>query len=536
MVNLNYKKLKNAVIVYTLLPIIVFFIGWLNIPSAIVFSLLLVAAAFFSLKKSSSEDGERTGISISRKSLVILAIIAFVWCFLGGQGGFVAQTSDHEIRNKIIADMTLKDLPVTYDGGENMLCYYIAYWTIPTSIGKLIFTVTGSEFAGLLTSNISLLIFSTIGVFITFLLTALLTCKENKPRPLLAAVIFILFSGLDIIGVVATGQLMSSTHYEWWAEYFQFSSNTTCLYWVYNQTIPVWSLILCIINEKKMKDFAFLGLLALPFGPFPFVGIVMLCFIRGAVMVFSAIKEKTVKSTLLSAVSPQNIIGIFAIVPVYALYYTANVILLNNPELGEGAEAKYTGFRLHDAITTAVANADTSGLLKFIGMYLFFIVAEIGLYAVLLIVVCKKRQRAEIIAVTASLMLIPLFQIGYSADFSMRVSIPGLVYLCIMLSRFVQNEIPDKKVENLTEFIKEKYMLIITCLALCFGGLTAVREITRQITYTVENVSRICDDPNLRFEGFDYRDEITLDDEDPDGNFFAVNYKESPFYKYFCKH
>lgn len=48
---------------------------------------------------------------------------------------------------------------------------------------------------------------------------------------------------------------------------------TTCLFWVFNQTVVPWLMTLCVLNEKSVENYALLGLLALPFGPLPFVGL-----------------------------------------------------------------------------------------------------------------------------------------------------------------------------------------------------------------------------------------------------------------------
>ncbi|MGN1416345.1 MAG: hypothetical protein ACI4XF_05855 [Oscillospiraceae bacterium] len=535
MVNVDYKKLKLSVIIYTVLPIIFFYVGWLNTAAAIIFTLLILAAAAFSMRRAGSADGEREGISVSKRNLVILAAIAFAWCFFGGQGGFVSQTSDHLIRNKIISDMILKDWPVTYCDGQNMLCYYIAYWTIPTSLGKAVFLISGSEFAGLLTGNITLLLQSFAGVFLTFLLVCVLTCKNSSPRPILAAVMFILFSGLDIIGLILTGQSAGADHYEWWASHFQFSSNTTCLYWVYNQTIPIWPLMLCLINEKKMKDFAFLGLLAFPYGPFPFVGIVLFCLIKAAILLVDGAKEKNMRSEIMSALSLQNIISVFAVAPVFILYFTSNIILNSGNSQGSAVQDEiYTGFRLHNVLTGIVAEGDIFGFLSFLGTHFLFILLEVGIYSILTVIAYKNRERTMIIAVTVLLMMIPFFQIGYSYDFAMRVSIPGLVYICIMMIRLIHDNLPDGRIGDLIGLFRKNRFLAAACLVMFFGSLTPIREIQRELFNTIEYAVRSDDGPEY-FSGFDYDRIITLEDENQNGNFFAVNYKGSPFYKYLCK-
>lgn len=55
---------------------------------------------------------------------------------------------------------------------------------------------------------------------------------------------------------------------------------TTCLFWVFNQTVVPWLMTLCVLNEKSVENYALLGLLALPFGSLPFVGLAVMW--RGA--------------------------------------------------------------------------------------------------------------------------------------------------------------------------------------------------------------------------------------------------------------
>ena len=52
----------------------------------------------------------------------------------------------------------------------------------------------------------------------------------------------IFFSGMDILGTLYSSRLpdllaYDAMHLEWWTNDFQFSSLTTCLFWVFNQTV-----------------------------------------------------------------------------------------------------------------------------------------------------------------------------------------------------------------------------------------------------------------------------------------------------------
>ena len=339
MTEISYRHLKKASALFAGIPIFLFFWEWLSVPAAIIFTVLLAATFLFSFRNISDDDGTYTSVQISRKQLLLLGVIAFLWCIVAGQGSVFNQTSDHTIRNRIITDLTLKSSPITYENDEKMLSYYITYWMIPCSIGRIVFLLSGNTVVSLAVSNVMLLLQSTAGGFLTFLLTALLTSKEKKTRPVFSAFLFMCFSGLDVIGtflVDYSAESLQSDHMEWWAALFQFSSNTTCLFWVYNQTLPVWILTLCLINEKHMKDFAFLALLAFPHAPFPFVGLFVFCITKAVLIILQAVKEKKLAEEIHLMLSPQNFISCFAVIPVFASYFTANEIVTG--EAGEAEE------------------------------------------------------------------------------------------------------------------------------------------------------------------------------------------------------
>ena len=534
MLQLSYRKLKTCVFLYTAIPILIFFCGWLNVAAALIATVLLVGAVGWSLFHANDADGKQEQMQISAGVCIAVVVVALVWCFFGGQGGFVHQTSDHYIRNKIMTDLTLKEWPVTYYGGKNLLCYYIAYWMVPCGIGKASWLATGDAELAMHVSNVALLIWSTIGVTLTLLLTILLTYTKGKYYPILAVVIFVFFSGMDALGVAfdipeLREQVLRDDHIEWWAAYFQFSSNTTQLYWVYNQVVPVWPLFLCMMNERHLKDFALIGALAMPFGPFPFVGMVIFGLLRAAIDLFDAGKAKCLGDALRRMLSPQNFLSILAVVPVFGLYFTANV-MSSNVSGKSGGDS--TALRIHDVFTKG--EAEEIGIA--LRLYAMFVLFEFGVYVILLL--AKKQERRLTAGVAVYLLICPLLMIGAQEDFSMRVSIPGLLYLCIMMIRLVIAEMPEKgEIHSLDDLARKRTALLISSFVLAVGFATPMCEITREALQTVEMKYP---DPRIEqldmFKTFDYEHLGSMEEDSDSTNFFAQNYKESPFYKYICKH
>ena len=60
----------------------------------------------------------------------------------------------------------------------------------------------------------------------------------------------------------------------------QFSSFTTQLFWVFNQSIVAWIVTIMFIDEKKVNNYMLIILLCLPYAPLPFVGLIPLMATR----------------------------------------------------------------------------------------------------------------------------------------------------------------------------------------------------------------------------------------------------------------
>lgn len=523
---ISYNRIRAAAVLYAVIPIIIFFFGWLSLLWAVIFSALLLAAGFFFLKNAGKRDGEKTNVVISVKMLIIIGVIAFLWCIFAGQGGFIHQSNDHAIRNAIFRDLIKKPWPVVYEG-DMLLSYYIAHWMPPALLAKLVYAVTGSVAAGYAAGNIFLLIWSSIGVYLALLLVVILTGSKKNTHILAAVLLFIFFSGLDIIGTFVTGHDNNGNHYERWAYFAQFSSVTTCLFWVYNQTIVIWLVTLCILNERSVKSFAFLGLLALPFGPLPFIGIVMICVVKAVVISIDLIKNNKAATAFKNIFSPQNILSCAAILPTYYLYYFSNAIMSNEAVYGE--KQVDVSFRINNIIVGTAESGNIRDIVLMVLFYLLFFVLEAGVYIAAIIVYNKlKRVKTDpvFIGVIALLLFIPLFKLGGGNDFSMRVSIPPLLYIAVeFIKRFTESMPVKGEFKSLDELVRKKPWFLAASVIFFIGSMTACTEFYREIYYTVTNAET----------AVDYYQTESMEELNEKNNFTAKNYKDSNFYKYICK-
>lgn len=498
---LDYGKIRTAVLVYVTLPVIIFLFGWLKMPLAVITTGLLAIAVIYMIKGKVAGNQDSTYLSV--KMLLVIAAIAMIWCFFAGQGGMFYQSQDHEYRNAIFRDLINLDWPVLYDQSGRALVYYLAHWLLPAAVGKLVFTATCSEAAAWIAGNVSLFFWSSLGVWLVLLLLVHTIGVKSNKKVLLVCLMFIFFSGLDVFGCFEVyGKLI--WHLEQWAGLYQYSSITTCLFWVFNQTIVPWILILCIINEPSVKSFAFLGLMCLPYGPFPFVGIFVFCVCLGVKFGVEAVRSGRLKAYLKDIFSVENLIAVVTIFPIWALYYMSNSAI--GGDAGGGLHFIWDDYDL--------------GFLLGSIWYIKFFALEAGFYFIL-IFRDNKRNILYYIAL-GSLLLIAMFRMGRSWDFAMRVSIPAITILGYLTIRSLIDHVSDLKSPR--KAVKIFYLLLVSFYLL--GAVTPLVEFGRGISKVIAN-KKI----NLVADSI-----ITLNQADLDTqNFTCDQYEDKVFFNRLAK-
>lgn len=485
---ISNEIIKIVSLIYIILPIIVFLFGFIKIGYAILCTVLLLVASYFLLKNMKKNE-----YKIKLKYIVISFFISFMFCFFAGHGYNFTQTWDFHGRNAIFRDLVNENWPVIYTKSDTTLVYYICQWMVPALFGKIVNCFNAN--ISWQCASYALLIWNSIGISLALTwLGTNLKLKKTKEF-LISNFAFLLFSGLDILGITIFN-LNIINHLEWWAFPFQFSSMTTQIFWVFNQIVVPWLIIMMIINEKDngIKNYAALGILMLPYGPFPLLGIVILLLSKGVGYIIKWFKEKDCNRIFKEIFSIQNILMIIVLLPIYYLYYSAN--LATN---GDG------GIRLLDNINMAV-------IIQFIVFYII----EVGLYLWFI----RKYHKKDILyyVIVISLLIIPFIRIGNSYDFGMRVSIPALVMIDFWVLKILFDNKADYKVKN---------ALVVL---LIIGSLTSFTEIFRSINVYKNNKGNP--------ENYLSDDWKTLTDKNPDkyDNFYSRrHYKKTNYYKYIMK-
>ena len=182
---------------YLVIPILIFFFGWLKLPLAVFSAVILLTGTYLTLRNF----GYIKDYSfISFEFLVFSFLILFTWVVFSGIGGFGHQNWDFLTRNAILRDLINYHWPVIYDysgdstmedifGNSGGLVYYLSYWLPSALVGKLL---------GWKMANLALFGWSLAGVF---LCTLLMTRYIGKAR-ILVVLAFVFFSGLDIFGTI----------------------------------------------------------------------------------------------------------------------------------------------------------------------------------------------------------------------------------------------------------------------------------------------------------------------------------------------
>jgi len=331
------KLLVSLSLFYFILPILLFFFGWLNLITAVIFSLILIFGGYLCLKSHTYQP-----INFEPKQLIgfiSINFILFLWIYFSGIGGFQYQNWDFHGRNALLHDLINYSWPVQYDftaqqelssqfGAKGYLVYYFSFFLPSAIVGK---------FLGWKIANIFLFIWVWLGLnlFVFWLFRYL------KKSNLLILLFFIFFSGMDVLvsqhlisGEINSPAFLSSVLNpipidNWAVGYFQYSSITTQLFYVFNQSLPAWIITIWLFNQNNRKIILFIYSLLIFFAPFPFIGLSPFFIYKFFIIPLSEKKQYYFHILFLKklqeSISFQNIIGACSLLFVAGIFFKANV-------------------------------------------------------------------------------------------------------------------------------------------------------------------------------------------------------------------
>jgi len=371
--------------------------------------------------------------------LLIVFLVILIWVFMSGIGKFVWQNPpDLPARNTMFKMLVEKPWPVStiVDGKEYKFVYYFAFWLPAALVGKVLGLGAGFVFQ---------YIWAVLGVSCAFMLVCLLRNKITFT----SFIIFIFFSGLDYIGVTLHEQYILNpvirSHIEWWSRYFQYSSMTTQLFWVFNQIIPAWVAVSLVLTQKNNKNIVFIAGTLFLNATIPFMGLLpVAAYIVIRNINANSMLKKGAASSLRDVFTFQNIAGGGIAGIVSFLFFASNM-------------------------TSQTFSLLYSGDIKYFLYYVEFIVLEAGVYLVLIFERQKRNPLFYIIAIC--LLCFPLFYIP-DYNFVIRGSIPALFVLMLMVI---------DELETLGKSKKRSLLIIV----LIVGSITPLAEIRRTVYHTL---------------------------------------------------
>ncbi len=464
------KLLIISSYLYFIFPLIIFFFGWLKLIYAIFSSLTIIGSLILTLKNFNFKENK---LSYNKVLFLFFSLLLIItWLFFSGIGGFGYQNWDFHGRNAIFGDLISHDWPINYDysneptmnqlfGEHGTLIYYFLFWLPSALVGKLF---------GWKIANLALFFWALIGILLTICLISRYTKKSN----LIFTLIFILWGGLDIVGIILMNNfnilgnghssfnlgirgtigsiiynLINNNQLEWWSGLLlQFSSHSIQLFWVFNQSIPVWVITILLLNIDNRKNILFTYSLIFLFAPLPAIGLIPFVIYK---IVFQNSEKNypNIKHLIFDSLSIQNILGFFVLASISYLFFSSKL----------GSHPK--NFIWENSSTDPV----------FFKRLILFAIIE---FVILMLLVFRKENKFLWLFTFFSFILIPSYRYGIYNDFAMRVSIPAiLISYILLINKIANRDLLNPK--KLSEFIFSMFVI----LYLIVSSFSGIHEILR---------------------------------------------------------
>ena len=526
---ITYTFLRRCAFVFISLPLLCFFLFWIKWYFAVIACLALAACLLTAeennilkklFKKEAKTGTAEKSIVISKTAFAEVVLVSLVYLILCGIGRLWAQSTDYMWRNAIFRDLIVRDWPVYYDKFKGALSYYIGMWLPAAAPAKLVYLICGDSEIAFTAGNLLLLVYFTAGLSILFLLLFMYFQTANSKQVFLVVIGLIFFSGMDVLGL---NFVPGYYHLEWWSHYFQYSSLTTCMCWVFNQTLVPWICTVLLLLEEDISNYVFIGMACLFTGPFPFIGLFVYCIANGIVRGVKMIRSKETGRFVKETASISNICAALIIFPIIGSYLLSNTLM--------GQQSVETG------VNSGIASWETVKLI----MYLRFVIIEFGALAGL---IAKRNKKNVLFYVTVlQLLVYPFFNLGVNSDFTMRASIPAIFMLYVLCYKYLLTEkvkIPatseteaenPKKNKNVTN-VNVFYVIVVIFLVI--GAATPCVEFYRgfyQVWLRGINDPATDNYVTLNHEA----NPVDPDSSWPPTNFVSVDYDNTPFFKYIAR-
>lgn len=511
-ITIPYPWIFASALLFLTVPLFMFFMGYLRLSVGIPLTLIFAGIVLFSVSDCLNDPNGRklsrydNDLKIPVSYLVGFAVTALALSFVSGTGEYIFTIQDHEYRRAILRDLVNYDWPVIYNystqtnpdvisffglaSGQRAFTYYFIYWMPSALAGKMF----GFEFA-----NIVLLIWNALGIFLSFLTASVALKRCTAAVPFM----FVFFSGLDIIPNAVN---LIAPYKDWfwlegWVPCMAYISNFRELASVFNQMIPCFLIVSLLLISHNSRSFGLTAGILFAYSPWAVFGILPIV----VAMVFSEkLRANRITKTLTNTFSPVNIASALLLLVIFGSYYMSN---------SNAVSERAFAWEYFESIPA------------FIFAYLAFIAVEVLPFVILLY---KREKKSPVFwAATATLLLIPCYQITTMNDFNMRGSMPALFMFCILLSGVVA-EVMDVKNTPTTKkgWLKSAAVMLTVILMMfptLFNFFIIFGSVVTGAPNDKENIGSFGNINNASYA------EVIQE------QFFAEGYEDSFFYRYFAK-
>lgn len=423
--------LRIATIVYIAFPFFPFLLGWLQPLYGVPLSLLL-AFGIYNYVKSLNFELEQDFNPIW---LLATLVLLFVWFAFSGSGGVGYQVSDLAKVNTMVKDLAEKPWPVNYqvEGETLFFSHYLAYYLpAPTLFG----------FMGYKYVQLFLFFFTALG----FSLGLFWLVRFASVNIFKFVLFFILFGGVATFSFFI--KFGSGAFAEFWSRLnshgfvfwlncwdiipLNYNSITDMLYWTPNHGIAAFIGVGYFLNDTFVDD-------DIRFTPFV---LSLLLFWSPLVLVglFPFFLYSLVKKRFAGIWNLSNLL----VAPLIFIVIASFLLSIQSGDLVQ-----------HFIFSAPVG--DTHGIVDKLGVYLYFVVFEVLIWAVPIFYFFKKhfkKGEQNLFLFTVGLLLfIPLYRFGLWNDWCTRVSYPSLVILAIFAVKTLLNSTNWKRLVMLFLFL-----------------------------------------------------------------------------------
>lgn len=432
--------LDRIALAYVAVPSAIFVAGWIVWPLGPVAAVALMVGAILATRRDATmATATATATRAMPRAVAwIVAGVAVAWCLAGGQGHVVFANQDWHVRDAVLLDLVRDAWPVRYavDGVETLLRAPIGYYLPAALVGKA---------AGVASAEVALAAWTIAGVALTFALML-----GDRPTPRAAAVrigVFILFSGMDIVPSLFRNDPHDvGAHLEWWATIFQYSSQTTQLFWVPNHALPGWIAVAWLLRQDPRRvpvAPAVLFVVLTPlWAPLTALGI--------AALVGVALVRHAVGAGIVRVV--RRLIDWRLVLPVVvcvALVYPFITAGSDKVPMGLTSDFRWIGEDI-------------------VQRYVEFVAFEFGAFALLLI--ARDRRDPLLWTAIAVLLALPIVRFGPYNDLAMRASIPPLTLIAVRMGAWLSSPRARGRDTDLR---------LVAAIVLVVGAVTPAMEFAR---------------------------------------------------------